>query len=169
MYVHTDVNIGAAWPRCLCVCVCCHITRSSTRSARARFKRVSLAQPIDQPACQSRLERTAPRRSHWPPGTSVKRWSCSNRARARQRSIFEVPPRESATSTRHWWSSASSADALEHPTPVGRLDCQSQEHPAAIGRCNRRSAAHCPWIGAAARADASTGSVLKAHGERMSS
>lgn len=78
--------------------MCYHITvcRSSTRSARERFKRFSLAQrtnsePIDQMACQSRLERTAPGRSHWPPGTSVKRWSCSNRAWARQRSIPREP------------------------------------------------------------------------------
>lgn len=98
VYIHTNVNIGATWLRCLCVCchrtVCC----SATRSAQGLFKRVSLVQPansepIDQPACQSCLERTAPGRSHWPPGTSVKRWSCSNRARACQRSLAGDPPR----------------------------------------------------------------------------
>lgn len=79
------------------------------------------------------------------------------------------PPQPSETSTHHWRRTASFADARQCPAPVGRPNCQSQRCPSAIGHHGCRSAVHCAWIGAAARADASTGSVLKARGERMSS
>lgn len=126
--------------------MCCHITvcRSSTRSAQGQFKRFSVAQqtnsePIDQPACQSRLERTAPGRSHWPPGTSVQRWSCSNRARARQRSIPWGPaPRR--VRPRHTIGGGLPHSRMQG-SPLHRLAGQTVNHRVALRRLATTAAA----------------------------